>query len=273
MRYFILISGMILAMVATASGETYVVNPEGTGDFPTIQAAIDAVVDGDIIELTDGTFTGDGNRDIDYLGKAITVRSQSGDPESCIIDCGASPGSPHRGFLLENAEGPESVIEGVTIQNGYRSAGGAVPGRARETTGGAVWCGANARPTIRNCIIRDNEGYLGGGVGWGENAHPILIGCHFENNFAWEDGGALGQDYLIPGAVTALNCTFIGNEAGNHGGGVTFAGGESHFENCVFIDNVAYFAGALFGCWYSTGDAIGCTFEGNTAVMAGAVGY
>lgn len=41
MRYSILISSMILALAATAAAETYVVNPEGTGDFPTIQAAID----------------------------------------------------------------------------------------------------------------------------------------------------------------------------------------------------------------------------------------
>ena len=89
MRYFILISSMILGLVAAATATIYVVNPEGTGDFPTIQEALDACIDGDIIELTDGTFTGDGNRDIDYLGKAITVRSQSGDPEMCTIDCEA----------------------------------------------------------------------------------------------------------------------------------------------------------------------------------------
>ncbi|GAG10167.1 unnamed protein product, partial [marine sediment metagenome] len=32
MRYFILISGMVLALASSASAETYVVNPEGTGD-------------------------------------------------------------------------------------------------------------------------------------------------------------------------------------------------------------------------------------------------
>ena len=47
MRYLILVSWVILSL-ATASAETYLVNPEGTGDVPTIQAAIDAVVDGDV---------------------------------------------------------------------------------------------------------------------------------------------------------------------------------------------------------------------------------
>ncbi len=55
------------------------------GDQPTIQAGIDAAMDGDIVLVADGTWTGVGNRDIDFLGKAITVRSENG-PDSCIID-------------------------------------------------------------------------------------------------------------------------------------------------------------------------------------------
>ena len=83
----------------TARAADYLVHPDGTGDFPTIQAALDAAGQGDVIELADGTFTGDGNRDIDYLGKAITVRSENG-PENCIIDLGGSPAEPHWGFVF-----------------------------------------------------------------------------------------------------------------------------------------------------------------------------
>ena len=45
---------LIFAAVPAAA-TTYIVRPDGTGDFPTIQTAIDAAIDGDIIELTDGT--------------------------------------------------------------------------------------------------------------------------------------------------------------------------------------------------------------------------
>jgi len=49
---------------------------------PTIQSAIDVAVSGDIIVVDDGVYTGDGNRDIDFKGKAITLRSENG-PENC----------------------------------------------------------------------------------------------------------------------------------------------------------------------------------------------
>ncbi|MBN2589216.1 MAG: hypothetical protein JXA96_05110, partial [Sedimentisphaerales bacterium] len=56
-------------------------------DYPNIQAAIDDANDGDIVLVAPGTYTGEGNRDIDFMGKAITVKSEYG-PESCIIQCG-----------------------------------------------------------------------------------------------------------------------------------------------------------------------------------------
>jgi hypothetical protein len=87
-------------------------------EYPTIQAAIDAAIDGNMVTVLPGTYTGAGNRDIDFLGKAITVRGVSG-PANCIIDCNGSPNEPHRGFYFHNGEGPNSILSGLTITNGY----------------------------------------------------------------------------------------------------------------------------------------------------------
>ena len=72
--------------------------------------------------LADGVFTGDGNRDLYFVGKEIIVSSRSGNPEECIIDVEGTPSDNHRGFLFYYEEGPGSVISGLTITGGYLEA-------------------------------------------------------------------------------------------------------------------------------------------------------
>lgn len=108
-----------LGLGSAVWGATYVIHPDGTGDFATIQAAVSAVSDGDVIELTDGVFGGPGNRNIDTEGKAITIRSQSGIAEDCVIDVGGSfNGFSEQGFYIHTNEGPDTVIRDLTIMNG-----------------------------------------------------------------------------------------------------------------------------------------------------------
>ncbi len=110
-------------LVFLVFGDTFIVKPDGSGDYSTIQAAVDATSSGDTVELTDGTYTGEGNRNITYKGKAITVCSQSGDPETCIINVQGVEGSDNNGFRFISGESEASVLKGVTIKNGNASAG------------------------------------------------------------------------------------------------------------------------------------------------------
>jgi hypothetical protein len=47
-------------------------------EYTTIQNAIDAAVDGDVVIIEFATYTGDGNRDIDFMGqrRLSTVRER-----------------------------------------------------------------------------------------------------------------------------------------------------------------------------------------------------
>jgi len=122
--------GVIIALLAVAcvpalpaSAAIHLVYPDGSGDFPTIQDAVDASADGDVIELGSGRFTGLGNHDVTFAGKAITVRSRTGDPLDCVIDCQGSEVNESHGFIFDSGEGPDSRLEGVTITDGYLADG------------------------------------------------------------------------------------------------------------------------------------------------------
>jgi hypothetical protein len=61
-------------------------------------------------------------RCLNFGGKAITVRSQQDDPDSCIIDCSGSdrdPSDSHKGFIFYSGEPPQSMVRGLTILNGF----------------------------------------------------------------------------------------------------------------------------------------------------------
>jgi hypothetical protein len=119
--------------------------------YPTIQAAIIASANGDVVIVADGVYTGTGNRDIDFGGKALTVRSEHG-PESCVIDCQASWNDRHRGFYFHTNETAAAVLDGFTIQNGW-----APYNEPCFYSGGGILCQYNANPTIQNCILRANH--------------------------------------------------------------------------------------------------------------------
>ncbi|MGA1870193.1 MAG: hypothetical protein ACMUJM_16775 [bacterium] len=69
----------------------------------SIQAAINEASNGDTILVAEGTYTGKGNRDIDFGGKAIILRSISG-PEHTIIDCQGTSSKKRRGFYFHMAK-------------------------------------------------------------------------------------------------------------------------------------------------------------------------
>jgi hypothetical protein len=91
--------------------------------YDTIQGAIDAASEGQTVIVAPKVYTGLGNRDLDFKGKAITVRSVEPDNpevvEATIIHCQGSASNPHRGFYFHNNEDANSVLKGFTVTNGY----------------------------------------------------------------------------------------------------------------------------------------------------------
>lgn len=253
MKPLILLLCVMLFVVPAASATTYVVEPDGSGDFPTIEAAMAAVVDGDIIELADGTFRGNGNRDILFY-KAVTVRSQSGNPEVCIVDCEGSYSHPHYGFRFASGMGSESVLEGITITNG------------NEDSGAGVTCWGTASSTLVNCVFSSNLASFGGGAAWLGGGSPTFTDCTFSGNVADEWGG--GMYCAHEASPTFIRCTFSENLA-EEGGGMHCEGFATSLSECTFVGNTSTGSGAGIYCGDPSPALTNCTFSGN---VSGSVG-
>ncbi len=221
--------------------------------YPNIQAAIDDANDGDTVLVADGTFTGDGNRDIDFKGKAITVKSQNG-PEKCIIDCQGTFREPHRGFYFHNNEDANSIIQSITVTGGYFMQW------ATLNKGGAILC-ENSSPQIIDCIIIGNQTDEGGAVAT-VNSSARIINCLIGENFASSGGGIICEG----GNPVLERCCIQKNQA-------AFAGGiyclrtdqDILILNCSIKENIAKSSGGGLIC--SKGTIIsGCLIVGNIAL-------
>ncbi|MCB2212685.1 hypothetical protein KQI52_11280 [bacterium] len=242
MRTIRLAAVVLLSGFITANAAVFTVSPDGSGTYATIQQAMDMAQDGDVIELLDGVFRGPGNYNIDFLGKAVELRSQSGDAEACILDVNGINGNwePERGLLFVNEEGPETIVHDITIMNA--DADGSCP----QCEGGAL-------------LIR--------------NSSPVFHNVIMKNNYAINGAGAFvdGLEEPTP-APKFYNCQFI-NNTGFVGVGVELVGGKAFFYDCIFVGNTATSNGfaAAVRVFNNAGMLMdGCTVAYNNAQFASA---
>jgi len=259
-RTLVVISIVLMAFLSPAAGMTIYVDDDGPADFNDIQAAINVANNGDIVIVQPGTYTGNGNRDIYFLGKAITVRGATGEPNDCIIDCQGNSTNPHWGFYFGRGEDVNSVLEAITITNGYG-----------YSHGGAVYC-THSSPTISNCIISNNYAPLRGGGMFNDNSSPNINNCIFINNSASSAGGGICNIYHSHASIN--NCTFSYNSARYSGGAIYNR--DSCFpiiRNCLINNNSATYTGGSGGGGILNHDSspsiINCSIINNSATNSG----
>ena len=282
-RAFVAVGLWTALSMGIAAGSARAGDIHVPADHLTIQAAIAAAASGDTVVVADGTYTGPGNRDLDFGGKLLIVRSEHG-PAATIIDCQASVADLHRAFDFHSGETAASKVQGLTIRGGASLGGGIRCTQSSPTIedcwflenssggsfsgpfGGAVAC-IDASPGFTDCdFILNHANERGGAIYCEQAAAPVFTHCAFRQNSS-DDGGAV---FAIGSAPSFLECGFDSNEAGHFGGAVHTWSSGTTLANCGFYKNHAVEGGGVY-CLGGAPDVGNCSFDQNSAGSGGAL--
>ena len=252
----------------TISAETLTVCAGGC-DYTSINDAINASVNGDVIQLAAETYFE--GAVIDTAGKTITLQgaTDKGGNATSILDGGGT----HRVLACRSGETSETVFENLVITRG----------RAEHGAGMFI---DSSSPTLGNCVFLENSADLCcQGGSWGQGGgmfcsfgSPILIGCRFERNSTLRFGAGM---FCSSSNVRLDDCMFRMNSAGGEAGIGGFGGGldlfgkhESTLNRCVFEGNSARgeygSGGGLRIAGITSGTTVNdCVFEANSSDYAG----
>ncbi len=215
----------------------------------TIQSTINSSNDTDWIFAAAGTYF----ENIVLGGKAITLTSYDPDDdwtvENTIID-GNRTDSVIR---CNNGEGPDTVITGFTIRNGF----GNTVISSRIIIGGGISC-VSSSPTINGNIITNNRGYDGAGIGCANFSAPIILNNLIEKNSATGQGGGIlcllswpriikndiaenqatgGGGVYVTSAAPLISHNKISSNSALHGSGLSLQHSSSRLSNNLIVDN------------------------------------
>ncbi|MDG2132259.1 MAG: pectinesterase family protein [Phycisphaerales bacterium] len=247
-----------ILLSTTAFADVVTVATDGSGDYTSIQAAIDAVPSESTIQIAPGVY----NETIDLGEKSLVIEGTGRDASETVID---GTGFKSSVVLIAVDQDDSTVIRGLTIANG--DAGSMLPGNPNILAGGGLLV-IDASPRIEFCRFIDNRSAFGGAV-YLLRSESAVADSVFLDNFAFSDGGAI---FAFRGATRICRNDFFGNRAVNHGGAIKVVLGESYVHDCVMKDNIAYQGGGLY--WFANEDTMplevhGCTILGNLANKIG----
>ncbi|MCK6445644.1 MAG: hypothetical protein L6Q99_04565 [Planctomycetes bacterium] len=273
--------------------------PGGDGSvahpFQTIGDAVAVARSGYTIVVKDGIYSGPANRELDFDGRNLHLRSENGFA-NCVIDCQGLG----RAIYLHSGE-VSARIEGFTIRNGVANtvAGGVQRG------GGVLWWGGLG--SLVDCRFENcSSGRFGGAVSLLPKAGSpariercsfVACGTPTTSDTLYVGGAIAVGDPLVTSVIANVGiarCTFAGCTSGRGGalfdrmsrvdlthsefransarrGGAVYHGGGQPLvvDQCLFAGNVALTAGGRGGALASEDDyGFPCVVELHSSTFA-----
>jgi hypothetical protein len=195
---------MVIGLVAAPLAGTASADVTVPGNYPSIQAAINAVLNGSLpngttINVQPGTYFE--ALSIVDTNRSVTVRGV-GNSGATIID---AAGRNTAALTVWRATG-QVVLRGLTFRHG-----------SRPSVEGGGFLIREASPALTDCVFEANTAYNGGG-GSMYASNATFTDCVVRNNIASHFAGGI---FILAGSRPIFtNCDIVGNSSGVGGAGV-----------------------------------------------------
>jgi hypothetical protein len=264
----------------------------GSGQpYASIQAAINASVNGDEVLVEPGTYL----ESLNLNGKQITLRGRTGmlstyvmppSAGSNIVRCvtGETAATLIEGFTFQNASGATGVV--ITGSSPVFSACTIQTCQLSSAMGAGIQVtGSNPAPKFMGCVISGNRTTnYSGGAAWLQTGLTTFEDCYFQSNEAIGSTHDLrgGAVYAQGGRITAVRTVFASNavrvdynscggsfDPWARGGAICIEGAPSTLIQCQFGSNVTH-AGRANNC---SGGGVARARGGSIAEITSSTSY
>ncbi len=189
-------------------------------DQPNLQVAVSSAPEGGTVCVAPGTYDGP----LDTRGKAITVRGYGGADVTTVRGVGRT-----RVVSITGGEGPDTVLQGLTISGGIAD------------DGAGVYI-VDSSPTLVDVVIADNSCVVTGTTGrcngtglYSEGGTPTLTRVTLRGN-TQEAAGSFGAGLYVLGGGMVLDDVLIEENSQVDGADRSFLTGAGVYANLATLD-------------------------------------
>jgi endonuclease/exonuclease/phosphatase family metal-dependent hydrolase len=211
---FIIVTVFEFVLIAHSIADTLTVGDDEPADYTSIQEAIDASSDGDVVFIYSGNYF---EQYINPHGKRIQIKGEVSSDWSPLVTID----SQENGLVVvcNSGENGNTQFQNLILKNGFNS-----------LTGGGMVC-MYSSPSLTNCVFVNNRANIaGGGLALMLNSSPVLNDCDFKGNTA-SFGGAVYADSTSNPLI--YNCNFCENSSPQIEGLYQDGGWNSIEELCI----------------------------------------